>query len=72
MDKVLDTLRAAQPIQHGDMLLTVKDVSSLLQRSRRSIYLDVSCGRLPKPIKIGKSVRWRRDDVMRAIDALAN
>ena len=64
--------QTTKPTQQGYQLLTVKDVSSLLQRSRRSIYLDVSCGRLPKPIKIGKSVRWRRDDVMRAIDALAN
>ncbi|MEI7767724.1 MAG: helix-turn-helix domain-containing protein [Phycisphaerae bacterium] len=61
----------SKPVQQENQLLTITDVSILLQRSRRALYTDIALGRIPAPVRIGRAIRWRREDVMRAIDALA-
>lgn len=50
-------------------LLTVKQLAELLQLSTRSIWRLRSTARLPKPVEIGGSVRWKSDEVRRWIDA---
>lgn len=48
----------------GSALMSAKEVSSLINRSRASLWRDVQAGRLPKPIAIGpKTRRWRVSDV---------
>ncbi len=40
-------------------LLTVKDVAKMLQLSTRTIFRLAEKGSLPKPLRIGGSVRWQ-------------
>ena len=48
----------------GSALMSAKELSSLINRSRTSIWRDVQTGRLPKPIAIGPQARrWRVADV---------
>jgi len=44
-------------------LLTVKDVAGLTSVSVRSIWKLTAAGQFPKPMRIGRSVRWRAIDV---------
>ncbi|MCK4340917.1 MAG: helix-turn-helix domain-containing protein [Phycisphaerae bacterium] len=41
-------------------LLDVGAVAGLLRCSRRHVYRLSDAGRLPRPIKLGQLVRWRR------------
>lgn len=46
-------------------LLTIDDLSKLLQRGSESIRADVKAGRFPQPIATWpRHRRWLRDDVM--------
>lgn len=45
-------------------LLDVKAVASLLDCSTRHVYRLSDSGRLPRPVKLGALVRWRRADVL--------
>ena len=42
-----------------DRLLNAADVQAIMQLSRSALYAAVRAGTLPKPIKIGKSARWK-------------
>lgn len=44
-------------------LLTVKEVSGALRLSQRQVWKLAASGRLPKPVKLGRSARWRRDQI---------
>ena len=44
-------------------LLTVRDVAAALRLSQRQVWKLSASGRLPKPLKIGRSARWRRADI---------
>jgi predicted DNA-binding transcriptional regulator AlpA len=46
-------------------LLTVKDLSARLRISARQSWKLLSAGKLPGPLRISRSVRWRRDDIDR-------
>jgi len=50
------------------LLLDVKDVAKLLRVSVRTVWTWRDMGRLPAPVKIGRCVRWRRQDVEEWID----
>jgi predicted DNA-binding transcriptional regulator AlpA len=39
-------------------LLTAKELGVLLSLSKRQIFRLNSCGKIPKPVRIGGSVRW--------------
>jgi excisionase family DNA binding protein len=41
-------------------LLTVTDLATMLAVSSRHIYRMIDAGRMPRPIKLGGSVRWDR------------
>ena len=47
----------------GQRLLTVGDVARLLAVSPRTVIRLRAAGRLPEPVRLGRSVRWRRDDL---------
>ncbi len=54
-------------------LVSAKDICSLAQRSRASIWRDVQAGRLPHPIRIGAySARWRAADVRQFLAGKSN
>ena len=45
-------------------LLSIKDVTDLLRISERSVNRLVDRGELPQPARIGRSVRWRNDQII--------
>jgi excisionase family DNA binding protein len=54
--------REAAP-RESAALLDVKDVARLLRCSARHVYRLSDSGRMPRPLKIGALVRWRRGDL---------
>ncbi len=51
----------------GSRLMTVADVAALFSVHERTIFVWISSGRLPPPLRIGpRVVRWKRE----AIEAL--
>ncbi len=54
-----------------ETLLTVKDVSTMLKLSPRHIVNLSKSGKLPKPIKLGFSTRWRNSELQAVIRALS-
>ena len=51
--------------------LNRKSVASLIDCSVRLVDYMVSRGDLPAPLRIGNLRRWRRNDIVEAIEALA-
>jgi len=49
-------------------LLTVKDVAKMLTVSVRTVWTWRDMGRLPAPVRIGRCVRWRRQDIEKWIE----
>lgn len=49
-------------------LLDVRQVAAALRLSQRQCWNLVASGRLPNPIRIGRSVRWRAADIARFVD----
>ena len=44
-------------------LLTVRDVAAALRVSPRQIWKLNAMGRLPAPVRLARSVRWRSSDI---------
>ena len=44
-------------------LLKVAEVAALLKVSTRQIWKLAASGRLPTPVRLGRSVRWRAADI---------
>jgi len=44
-------------------LFTIQDVAEMLQVAVRTVRRLRSTGKLPQPVTIGRSVRWRREDL---------
>jgi predicted DNA-binding transcriptional regulator AlpA len=63
VDRTLETF----PLLPDEALIEIRTVSALLGRSRASIWRDVATGRLPAPIKLGGSTRWRVGGVRAAL-----
>jgi predicted DNA-binding transcriptional regulator AlpA len=53
----------------NSVLIDIAEMSEMLNRSVRSLFADKAVGRLPKPIQLGNSIRWRRHEILRWIDA---
>ncbi len=45
-------------------LLDVGAVAALLGCSKRTVYRLADAGRMPRPLKLGQLVRWRRAEVL--------
>jgi len=45
------------------VLLDVRAVAAMVGCSSRNIYRLSDGGRMPRPVKIGRLVRWRRTDI---------
>jgi predicted DNA-binding transcriptional regulator AlpA len=46
------------------LLLSVRDLARLLGRSVPSLDRDDAAGRLPAPVRIGGSKKWRRAEIV--------
>lgn len=49
-------------------MLNVKQVASFLNCSTRTVYRLADAGRMPRPLKLGALVRWRRISIDQWID----
>ena len=45
------------------LMMDVRDVARELKVSPRQVWKLVASGQFPKPVRIARSVRWRRDEV---------
>lgn len=61
--------RKGAHIVHEDRLLPVGQVASLLNLSQRAIWKLLAVGRLPRPVRLGRSVRWRAAELSAWIGA---
>ena len=50
-------------------LLTAKDVAEELRVSLRHVWRMNNSGKLPRPVRIGRSVRWSRSTIIAWIAA---
>jgi predicted DNA-binding transcriptional regulator AlpA len=58
------TDKPAAPAQPDPWLLTLDDLSRLLQRSKRSLERDVAAGRLLRPIRnLGRALKWSAREI---------
>lgn len=64
----MDTTRESNAMQS---LLTIDDLERLLKLHRRTIARLCAAGRFPRPVKIGSSNRWKREDVERVLNESA-
>lgn len=46
-----------------EVLIPKYELLKRIHRSSRAIELDVKAGRFPRPLRIGRSVYWREQDV---------
>ena len=53
------------------ILLNDRRASALLCISKATLWRHVQAGILPRPVKIGGVTRWRRDELLAAIEALS-
>lgn len=44
-------------------LLNVKAVAALLDCSQRTVWRMADAGRMPRPLKLGAMVRWKKTDL---------
>ena len=44
-------------------LLTAKELGARLSLSKRQVFRLNACGKLPKPLRIGGSVRWAENTI---------
>ena len=51
------------------LALPAADVAKLLGISQRHLYTLNASGQLPRPIRLGRSVRWRADELRDWLDA---
>jgi len=49
-------------------LLRDKEVARMLGLSTRSVHTMRSCGRLPREVRLGRSLRWRRRDIEKWVE----
>ena len=63
------SLNAANAVAIESLMIGVKELAAMIQRSTRSIWRDTSSGKLPKPVRLGGSARWRRKEIIAWIDA---
>ena len=61
--------RTVGPDRAPAELLDVKAVATLLHCSPRHVYRLSDAGRMPRPVKLGALVRWRRSELQVWIDS---
>lgn len=51
------------------VLLDVQQVAALSGLHRATVFKLVSCGKFPKPMKLGRATRWLKDELIAWIAA---
>lgn len=59
----------APEVQPEPLLITAEEFAELMQVSVRSIWRLRSAGEIPEPVRIGGTIRWRREEVRQWIEA---
>jgi excisionase family DNA binding protein len=52
------------------LLIDIKQVAKLLDLSEKSVQRMRDSGKLPKPKKLGRSIRWRYADILKFVEQL--
>lgn len=63
---MMDTLQPDQGQLR--LLLSVKQVAQIVASSERTLWRLSDSGQMPSPVRIGRSVRWRRSDILRWVE----
>lgn len=63
----MNSLVSVNAIKDMEPLLTIRDLATLLRVHPRTIRRLCQAGRLPQPIKLGGSHRWRIEDIDRTL-----
>jgi excisionase family DNA binding protein len=50
-------------VKDEPLLIPAEQLAGLLNLSTRTVWRMLSAGQIPKPVRIGASVRWRLDQV---------
>lgn len=50
------------------VLISVKEVSSMLGMSERTVWRLANAGKMPAALRVGGARRWRRADILSWID----
>ena len=53
----------------SETLLTAQGLGQMLSLSKRQIFRLNSCGKLPRPLRIGGAVRWSERTIQRWLTA---
>lgn len=61
--------RADRPPTAGPLVLSARDLAALLRLGLRTIRSMDAAGKLPAPVRVGGSVRWRLDEIRAWLDA---
>ncbi len=51
------------------LAIRAKELAALLGVSLRQVWRLSSSGKLPKPVRLGGSVRWRRNEIIAFLEA---
>jgi predicted DNA-binding transcriptional regulator AlpA len=54
--------------ESNEQLLTAKDIARRLSLSKRQIFRLNNCAKIPAPLRISGSVRWRLSDIAKWIE----
>ena len=51
------------------LLITIKEVALILGVCTKTVRNLADNGSIPRPIKLGKSIRWNRRDILEMVNA---
>lgn len=54
---------------HQVLAISARDLKEMLNVSLRQVWRLNAAGKLPKPIRLGGSVRWNRDEILKWFQA---
>jgi len=57
---------------YDERLIPIGEVSMLLHVSPRAIHKWLSSGKFPRPLRLGRVLRWRMSDIKRFLDCGAD
>ena len=60
---------AAKAPSNEPILITSTELAHMMSISLRSLWRLRSAGKLPEPVRLGGSVRWRREQLLDWIDS---
>ena len=60
--------RLPKPDGQSPALLSAESLAQMIQVSVRTVWRLRSSGKLPRPVKVGGSIRWRADEVQNWIE----